>query len=162
MHRASVYYTIYSMNNNATISMATQATLHCLLGCSIGEIIGMICGAMFGWHNLTTTVVSIALAFVTGYILSAYSLQHGGMPLKTALRLVLLADTLSITTMEIVDNAVMLLVPGAMNAGLANPIFWTTMPLSLLAAFIVATPVNYMLIKHGQGHALMHEHHHHM
>lgn len=137
--------------------MAVAATLHCLTGCSIGEILGMSIGTAAGLHTLGTTVLAFALSFVCGYALSALPLVRAGIGLGRALRLVLVADTLSILTMEIVDNLVMLLVPGAMNAGLANPIYWLSMPLSLVVAFFAALPVNRRLLARGGGHAVTHE-----
>jgi hypothetical protein len=136
--------------------MAVGATLHCLTGCSIGEVIGMIIGTAAGWSNLPTTVLSIALSFVCGYSLSALPLVRGGIALATALGLVLAADTLSIVTMEVVDNLVMLVMPGALNAGLPNPIFWVSMALSLTIAFFAAWPVNRALLRRGKGHAITH------
>lgn len=136
--------------------MAVGATLHCLTGCSIGEIVGLLVGTAAGWANLPTTVLSIALAFVFGYSLSALPLVRGGIALSAALGLVLAADTLSIVTMEIVDNLVMLVIPGAMNAGLLNPIFWLSMAVALTIAFFVAWPVNRALLRRGKGHAVTH------
>lgn len=136
--------------------MAVGATLHCLTGCSIGEIIGLLVGTAAGWTNLLTTAVSIGLAFVFGYSLSALPLVRGGIALSAALSLVLAADTLSIVTMEIVDNLVMLVIPGAMDAGLLNPIFWVSMALALTIAFFVALPVNRALLRRGKGHAVTH------
>lgn len=136
--------------------MAVGATLHCLTGCSIGEVVGLIVGTAAGWSNLPTTVLSIALAFVFGYSLSALPLVRAGIALAAALGLVLAADTLSIVTMEIVDNLVMLVIPGAMNAGLLNPIFWVSMALSQTIAFFAAWPVNRALLRRGKGHAITH------
>lgn len=137
--------------------MAVSATLHCLTGCSIGEIIGMSVGTAVGLHTLGTTLLAIALSFVFGYALSSLPLVRAGISLGRALRLVLVADTVSILTMEVVDNIVMLVIPGAMSAGLANPIYWLTMPLSLVLAFFAALPVNRALLKRGGGHAVTHE-----
>lgn len=140
--------------------MAASATLHCLTGCAIGEVLGLIIGTAAGWHNAGTTVLSIALAFLFGYTLSTLPVLRAGVALKTALLVVLAADTLSITTMEIVDNTVMNIIPGAMGAGLVNPVFWIGMVISLIAAFIAAFPVNLYLLKRGRGHALTHKYHH--
>lgn len=137
--------------------MAVSATLHCLTGCSIGEIAGMSIGTATGLHTAGTTALAFALSFVCGYALSALPLVRAGIGLGRALRLVLVADTLSILTMEIVDNLVMLVVPGAMNAGLVNPLYWLTMPLSLIIAFVAALPVNRRLLARGTGHAVTHE-----
>lgn len=136
--------------------MAVGATLHCLTGCSIGEILGLLVGTAAGWANLPTTVLSIVLAFIFGYSLSALPLVRGGIALSAALGLVLAADTLSIVTMEIVDNLVMLVIPGAMNAGLLNPLFWVSMAIALTVAFFVAWPVNRALLRRGKGHAVTH------
>lgn len=142
-------------------NMAVSATLHCLLGCSIGEIAGMMLGSAFNWHNGLTVAISIILAFITGYALSAWSLLKHGQKWRQALTLVLAADTLSILTMELVDNLVIVAIPGAMDAGLASLLFWASLALSLVVAFCVALPVNLYLLKRGKGHALMHEHHGH-
>lgn len=141
--------------------MAISATLHCLLGCSIGEVAGMMLGSAFNWHDGLTVAVSITLAFITGYALSAWSLLRHGQGLRRALTLVLAADTLSILTMEIVDNAIMVTIPGAMDAGLTSLLFWGSLLFALAVAFCVALPVNLYLLKRGKGHALMHEHHGH-
>ena len=140
--------------------LALQATLHCLLGCSVGEVAGMMLGAHYGWGTALTVVVAVALAFVSGYGLSLLPLVRSGMSAAKAMKLVLVADTLSIATMEIVDNVVMVLMPGAMNAGLTDGYFWLSMVLALGAAFAVAYPVNLFLLRRGQGHALTHEHMH--
>lgn len=147
------------MENISAKKTALSATLHCLTGCAIGEILGLIIGEALGWPSVQTIAVSVALAFIFGYGLSVLPLVRAQMALATALSLVLAADTLSIFTMEIVDNAVMAAVPGAMEAGLNNPIFWLSMPLALGAAFVVAFPVNLYLLKRGKGHALVHNHH---
>ena len=138
--------------------MAVSATLHCLTGCAIGEVLGMVLGTAWGWSNLATVVLSIALAFVFGYALSLRSVLKNGVPLRQAVRIVLLADTLSIATMELVDNSVMLVVPGAMDTHLGDPLFWGTLVLSLAIAFVVTVPVNRWLIARGKGHAVIHEH----
>jgi hypothetical protein len=149
----------HAMTGNVN-AMAASATLHCLTGCAIGEIVGLIIGTALALSNVTTIVLAIALAFLFGYSLSTLPLLKAGLALGTALSVVLAADTLSILTMEIVDNAVMAIIPGAMNAGLVNPIFWVGMIISLSAAFLAAFPVNRYLLQRGRGHALTHEHHH--
>lgn len=148
------------MEKSHLTKMAVSATLHCLTGCAIGEILGLIIGTAFGLSNLATVIIAVGLAFAFGYGLSTRPLLKAGVALKSALGLVLAADTLSILTMEIVDNGVMVAIPGAMNAGLTNPLFWLTMPLSLAVAFVVAVPVNRYLLAKGKGHALVHEYHH--
>ncbi len=148
------------MQHSSPIQTAINATLHCLSGCAIGEILGLIIGTALGLTNLVTIALSIALAFVFGYTLSIMPLVKSGLAITAALTIALAADTLSITTMEIVDNLVMVVIPGAMNAGLVNPTFWLSLAVSLTVAFFAALPVNNYLIKRGKGHALAHEHHH--
>lgn len=139
--------------------MAVSATLHCLTGCAIGEIVGLVIGAAAGLSNGATIVVSILLAFLFGYGLSTLPLLKAGLPLGRALRTVLAADTVSIATMEVVDNLVVAVFPGAMAAGLVDAVFWLSMMLSLVAAFAAAYPVNLFLLGRGKGHALTHEFH---
>lgn len=141
-------------------TMALSATLHCLTGCAIGEIAGLIIGTAIGLSNLATIALAVALAFLFGYALSTLPLLKGGLALGTALSVVLAADTLSIFTMEVVDNLVMAVIPGAMNAGLVNPVFWLGMMIALGAAVLAAYPVNRHLLRRGKGHALTHEYHH--
>jgi preprotein translocase subunit SecG len=141
-------------------AMAVSATLHCLTGCAIGEIVGLIIGTAAGLGNALTIAIAIALAFFFGYSLSTLPLLKAGMALGSALSIVLAADTVSILTMEIVDNAVMAVIPGAMNAGLVNVIFWVGMIIALAAAFFAAYPVNRSLLQRGKGHALTHAYHH--
>ncbi|HET8709176.1 MAG TPA: DUF4396 domain-containing protein [Candidatus Saccharimonadales bacterium] len=143
-----------------TNSMAVSATLHCITGCAIGEIIGLIVGTIIGLSNGANIALAFGLSFVFGYSLSILPLLKHGLPFKKALPIILAADTLSILTMEIVDNGVMAAVPGAMGAGLINPLYWMTMPVSLVVAFFAAVPVNKFLLNRGQGHALVHEYHH--
>ncbi|GAA2363256.1 DUF4396 domain-containing protein [Dactylosporangium salmoneum] len=140
---------------------AVAATLHCLTGCAIGEILGMVLGTALGWGNLATVVLSIALAFVFGYALTLRSVLTAGLALGAALPVVLAADTVSIASMEIVDNAVVLAIPGAMDAGLTSPLFWLSLVISLVVAFAVTVPVNRFLMARGRGHAVVHQHHHH-
>lgn len=145
---------------------AVSATLHCLTGCAIGEVTGLIIGTAFGLETHVTILLAIALAFLFGYTLSTLPLLKMGVGFFAALSVVFAADTLSIATMEVVDNVVMALIPGAMNSGLVSPLFWIAMPLSLVAAFIAAYPVNNYLLSKGKGHALVmkyhgnHNHHH--
>ncbi len=139
--------------------MAVSATLHCLTGCAIGEIVGLISGTALGLSNLATIALAVALAFAFGYSLSTLPLLKAGLALGAALSVVLAADTLSILTMEVVDNLVMAIIPGAMNAGLVNPIFWVGMMIALTTAFFAAYPVNRVLLQRGKGHALTHQYH---
>lgn len=138
--------------------MAVQATLHCLVGCAVGEIIGVTIGTHTGMSVRGTIVLASVLSFVSGYSFSTWPLVKRGMRFGSALRLVFAADTLSILTMTVVDNIVMATVPGAMEKDLTHPIYWLSRILSLTAAFVVAAPVNYWLLKRGKGHALTHGH----
>ena len=140
---------------------AIQATLHCLTGCAIGEVLGMVIGVHFGLGNLPTVVISILLAFFFGYLFTIAPILQSGMALKTAIKTTLLADTASITVMEIVDNVIMVTIPGAMDAGINNGLFWGSLALSLFAAFWSTVPVNRWLIARGKGHAVVHAHHGH-
>lgn len=149
------------MHTNSPHAVAVAATLHCLTGCAIGEITGMVLGEIFGLTNELTILLSFSLAFVFGYTLSVLPLVRGGLSFGGALRLVLAADTVSILTMELVDNAVMYAIPGAMGAGLVNPLFWVSMTVALFVAFWAAYPVNRYLIARGKGHALVHAQHDH-
>jgi hypothetical protein len=149
----------HAMTGNIN-ALAISATLHCLTGCAIGEIVGLMIGTALGLGNVATIAIAISLAFLFGYTLSTLPLLKAGLALGAALSVVLAADTLSILTMEIVDNVVMAVIPGAMNAGLVNPIFWIGMIIALTAAFLAAFPVNRYLLQKGKGHALTHEYHH--
>jgi Domain of unknown function (DUF4396) len=140
-------------------AMAASATLHCLTGCAIGEIAGLVIGTAAGLSNYWTVAISIALAFIFGYALSTLPLLKAGLAAGTALSVVLAADTLSIATMELVDNLVVAIIPGAMNAGLVNVTFWLSLLGSLTVAFIAAFPVNRLLLQRGKGHALTHRYH---
>ena len=135
-------------------AMASSATLHCLTGCAIGEVLGLILGTAFGLSNGMTTILAILFAFVFGFGLSTLPLLKAGVGFAAALSVVTAADTLSITTMEIVDNLVMYMIPGAMHATLIDPLFWISMFMSLVVAFFAAPPVNKYLLKRNKGHAL--------
>ncbi len=141
--------------------VAFSATAHCLTGCAIGEVLGMVIGTALGWGDVATIALAVILAFIFGYSLTMLPLLRSGMALGAVLPLAFAADTLSITVMEVVDNAVMLVVPGAMEAGLASPLFWGSLAFALAVAFAVAFPVNRYLISRGRGHAVVHEHHGH-
>jgi hypothetical protein len=140
-------------------SAAAQATAHCLTGCAIGEVLGMVIGTAAALSNGVTVVLSVALAFVFGYALTMRGVLRSGAGLRTAVRVALAADTVSIAVMELVDNGVIVLVPGAMDAGLASVLFWATLVLSLAIAFVVTTPVNRFMISRGRGHAVAHAYH---
>ncbi len=149
------------MLNMFTNPTAVRATLHCLTGCGMGEILGLVLGMALGLSEVATIALAVVLAFIFGYLLSLIPLMKSSITMGAALSIALAADTLSITTMEVVDSLVMLVIPGAMDAGLANPIFWFAMFIALCAAFVTALPVNNYLIKRGKGHALTHAHHNH-
>lgn len=140
--------------------LAVMATVHCLTGCAIGEVLGMVLATWWGWGNTASVVVAVALAFAFGYALTITSVLRSGLSLRAAVSVALAADTISITVMEIADNAIVLAVPGAMDAGLADALFWGTLAVSLLIAFVVTVPVNRALIARGKGHAVVHGHHH--
>lgn len=149
------------MHEQSLTKSAVQATLHCLTGCAIGEILGMIVANALGWGNAATIAISIVLAFFFGYALTVRSVRRAGVEMRRALSLAFASDTLSITTMEIVDNGFVLLVPGALAAGLGDALFWWSLAVSLAIAFVAAVPVNRWLIARGRGHAVVHELHAH-
>jgi hypothetical protein len=140
-------------------STAARATLHCLTGCAIGEVLGMVIGTALGLHAAATVVLAVALAFVFGYALTMRGVLRAGVGFRQALRIALAADTVSITVMEVVDNAIMVSVPGAMDAGITSALFWGALAFSLLVAFVLTTPVNRWLIGRGRGHAVVHAYH---
>lgn len=139
---------------------AVSATVHCLTGCAIGEVLGMVLATAFGWSNATSIVVSVLLAFFFGYALTLSPVLRSGVALRAAVGIALAADTVSITVMELVDNGVLLVVPGALDAGLADALFWASLVFSLAVAFVVTVPVNRALIIRGKGHAVVHGMHH--
>ena len=139
--------------------LAARATTHCLIGCGIGEVLGVVIGTALGWHNAATVVLSIALAFFFGYALTMRSALGHGLALGAAFQLALAADTVSILVMEVVDNAIVVLVPGAMDAGLGSALFWGSLVVALAVAFVVTVPVNRWMIARGKGHAVVHEMH---
>jgi hypothetical protein len=147
-------------NGPALTRQAISATLHCLTGCAIGEVLGVVIGTALGWGNGATIGLAIVLAFVFGYSFTIAPVLRAGLGLGAALGVALAADTLSITVMEIVDNAVLLAIPGAMDAGLTSPLFWGSLVAALAVAFVVTVPVNRALIARGKGHAVVHRHHH--
>ena len=140
-------------------SVAASATLHCLTGCAIGEVLGMVIGTAAGLHNAATVVLSVALAFAFGYALTMRGVLRAGVRFGDALKIALAADTVSIAVMEIIDNAIMLSVPGAMDAGIASALFWGALAFSLFVAFLLTTPINRWMIGRGRGHAVVHAYH---
>jgi hypothetical protein len=141
--------------------VAFSATAHCLTGCAIGEVLGVMIGTALGWGNLETILLAIALAFLFGYSLTMLPLLRAGLAFAAAVPLALASDTLSIGVMELVDNAILLVVPGAMDAGLDTLLFWASLAFALLIAGMAAYPVNRYLIARGKGHAVVHAHHGH-
>jgi hypothetical protein len=147
--------------NSSLNRTAFSATLHCLTGCAIGEVLGIMIGTALGWSDVTTIVLAIVLAFFFGYGLTMLPLLRSGMALGAVLPLAFASDTLSITVMEIVDNLIIVAIPGAMDAGLGSLLFWGSLAFALAVAFIAAFPVNKYLISRGKGHAVVHKHHGH-
>jgi hypothetical protein len=140
--------------------LAASATTHCLTGCAIGEVLGLVIATTFDWGNFASIVVALVLAFFFGYSFTALPLLRSGLALAAVLPLALAADTFSITVMEIVDNAIVLVIPGAMTAGLADPLFWGSLAFALAIAWVAAFPVNRWLISKGRGHAVVHAYMH--
>lgn len=143
---------------------AITATRHCLTGCAIGEVLGMALATWWGWGDASSIALAVALAFFFGYLLTFLGVRRAGLDVRTAVRTALAADTISILVMEVVDNGFMLAVPGALDAGLADWLFWAALGAGLAVAFVVTVPVNYWMIGRGRGHAVvhqMHERHHH-
>jgi hypothetical protein len=142
-------------------ALALSATVHCLTGCAIGEVLGVVIGTALGWGNLPTIALAIVLAFVFGYSLTMLPLLRAGVAVTAAIPVALAADTVSIAVMETVDNGILLVIPGAMEAGLSEALFWASLAFALLVAGLAAFPVNRWMIARGRGHAVVHEHHHH-
>ena len=151
----------HTASHNATSlnRTAIMATVHCLTGCTIGEVLGMVIGTALGWSNWPTVALAVVLAFLFGYAMTLWPLRKAGIAWGTALGLAFASDTLSMTTMEIVDNAIMLVIPGAMDAGIGTAFFWGSLAVSLIVAGVAAFPVNRWLVAKGKGHALVHVHH---
>jgi hypothetical protein len=143
-------------SGRALDALALSATLHCLTGCAIGEVAGMIIGTALGWSEWGTVALAVALAFLFGYTLTSLPLLRGGLALGAVIPIALASDTLSIAIMEVVDNAIMLAIPGAMEAGLTNTLFWGSLSVALAIAGFAAYPANRWLLKRGKGHAAVH------
>ena len=141
--------------------LAFSATAHCLTGCAIGEVLGLVIGTALGWGNAATIALAVGLAFLFGYALTLLPLLRSGLAFASALGLALASDTASIAIMEIVDNAIMLVIPGAMEAGLGDPLFWGSLAVALVIAGAAAFPMNRWLIARGRGHAVVHRYHGH-
>jgi hypothetical protein len=141
------------------VRLAFSATIHCLTGCGLGEVLGLVIANALGWSDVPSIALAVALAFFFGYSLTLWPLTRGGLSLGAAIGIAFAADTLSIFVMEIVDNAIIIAVPGAMDAGLDEPLFWGSLAVALAVAFVPAFAVNYYLIKRGAGHAAVHQYH---
>jgi hypothetical protein len=151
--------THHGSSGPALTRAAVSATLHCLTGCAIGEVLGMVIGTALGWGNWPTVALAVGLAFVFGYAFTVGPVLRSGLTFGAAVKVALAADTVSIVVMEIVDNAVVLTVPGAMEAGLDSALFWGSLAFALAVAFVVTVPVNRWLIGRGRGHAVAHDLH---
>jgi hypothetical protein len=148
-------------SGSALTSLAFSATLHCLTGCAIGETLGMIIGTAAGFSEWETVGLAVALAFFFGYSFTSVPLLRAGLPFAAVVPIAFASDTVSIAIMEVVDNAIMLLIPGAMEAGLGNLLFWGSLSVALVIAGVIALPVNRWLIGRGKGHAVVHQSGHH-
>ena len=149
------------MTTSSLNRLAFSATVHCLTGCAIGEVLGVVIGTALGWSDAATIALAIGLAFFFGYSFTSWPLLRSGMALGAVIPIALASDTVSIAVMEIVDNLILLLIPGAMDAGLDEIGFWAALAFALLVAGVVAYPVNRWLLARGKGHAVVHQHHHH-
>jgi Domain of unknown function (DUF4396) len=147
------------MSSQSLTRSAVQATLHCLTGCAVGEVLGMVLATAFGWGNVASVAVSIVLAFFFGYAFTVRPVVRAGVGLRRAVGVAFASDTVSIATMELVDNAFIVVVPGALAEGLGDGLFWWSLALGLVIAFVLTVPVNRWLIARGRGHAVMHELH---
>ncbi|WP_228897907.1 DUF4396 domain-containing protein [Streptomyces sp. DH1] len=145
--------------HGATWATAVRATLHCLTGCAIGEILGMVIGTALMWGNVPTMALAIGLAFVFGYSFTLFAVVRAGVSLKAAVKVALAADTVSIAVMELVDNGIIALTPGAMDAHLSDGLFWYALLGGFAVAFLITTPVNKWMIGRGKGHAVVHAYH---
>ncbi|NWF24954.1 DUF4396 domain-containing protein [Streptomyces sp. PKU-EA00015] len=149
----------HAMPGGASWGTAAKATLHCLTGCAIGEILGMVIGTALLWGNVPTMALAIALAFLFGYSFTLFAVIRAGLNLKTAIKVALAADTVSIAVMELVDNVIIALTPGAMDAHLSDGLFWSALLGGFAVAFLITTPVNKWMIGRGKGHAVVHAYH---
>jgi putative flippase GtrA len=151
---------IDAMKHPATLRMAASATLHCLTGCVIGELVGVTIGTHAGFGIQGTILLASILSFVSGYIFSTFPIVRHGMKFWPALKLVFIADTVSILTMTIADNTIMMLIPGAFDKDLTHPVYWLSRIIAITVAFLAAWPVNYYLLSKGKGHTLTHQFYH--
>ncbi|MEU3795271.1 DUF4396 domain-containing protein [Streptomyces fructofermentans] len=157
-HQAHAGHAGHHMDG-VTWGAAAKATLHCLTGCAIGEILGMVIGTTLMWGNVQTMILAITLAFVFGYSFTLFAVRRAGLGWKSAVKVALAADTVSIAVMELVDNGIIALTPGAMDAHLSDALFWTALLGGFAVAFVITTPVNKWMIGRGKGHAVVHAYH---
>jgi hypothetical protein len=149
----------HATGHDTTWQTAISATLHCLTGCAIGEVLGMVLATWWGWTNVPSIVLAVVLAFFFGYLLTFTSVRRHGLSFPDAIKVAVAADTVSIAVMELIDNGFIVVVPGAMDAGLADLLFWSSLAASLVIAFVVTVPVNRWMIGRGRGHAVVHSMH---
>lgn len=149
----------HHVTHDSTWQTAISATLHCLTGCAIGEVLGMVLATWWGWSNGPSILLAIVLAFFFGYLLTFTSVRRHGLTFADAMKIAFAADTVSIAVMELIDNAFIVAVPGAMDAGLVDLLFWSSLVASLVIAFVVTVPVNRWMIGRGRGHAVVHSMH---
>ncbi|MBL0011284.1 MAG: DUF4396 domain-containing protein [Nitrosomonas sp.] len=154
-----LHYNHESLKEQSLNSVALIATVHCLSGCAIGEVAGIVIGTALGWNNVETIALAIVLALLSGYLLTMLPILRSGYGFEAAARIAVISDTASITIMEIIDNLMMLMIPGAMNAPLDSLLFWSSLAIALVIAGAAAFPVNRWLIARGRGHALAHTYH---
>jgi hypothetical protein len=152
---------VATADRNSLNRLSLAATVHCLTGCAIGEVLGMVLATWWGWGDLASIVLAVVLAFLFGYGFTSLPLLRSGLPLRRVAPLAFASDTASIGTMEVVDNLFILIVPGAISAGLGDALFWWSLAVGLLIAGVVAYPVNRWLLARGRGHAVVHAHHAH-
>ncbi|MER6693594.1 DUF4396 domain-containing protein [Streptomyces minutiscleroticus] len=158
-HHAHHTRTGHGGRAGASWAVAAKATLHCLTGCAVGEILGMAIGTALTWHNVPTMILAIVLAFLFGYSFTLFAVRRAGLGFRAAVKVALAADTVSIAVMELVDNGIIALVPGALDAHLSDTLFWTSLLGGFAVAFLITTPVNKWMIGRGKGHAVAHAHH---
>jgi hypothetical protein len=158
-HHTTTHVTTSTSSTWAAWQTAISATLHCLTGCAIGEVLGMVLATWWGWSNAPSIVLAVVLAFFFGYLLTFTSVRRHGLTTGAAIKVAFAADTVSIAVMELIDNAFIVVVPGAMDAGLVDVLFWSSLVASLVIAFVVTVPVNRAMIARGRGHAVVHSMH---
>ena len=160
-HHTHHHHNQYGRQQRSLNRSAFSATVHCLTGCAIGEVLGMILATWWGWGNVASVVLAVAFAFLFGYSLTLGPVLRSGVRFRRALPIAFASDTASLSLMEIVDNAFILLVPGAIDAELSDALFWWSLGVSLIIAFALALPLNRWLIARGKGHAVVHAYHAH-